>query len=181
MSEKITRTEQKVKEPFALGSGDVFIDGERRFYWNPGPYDGMLALHAGWKDLRLTEQDRSYLLVPEGTRNASSVLGGTEAYSGEKRDLLAFITDYTAQMLHRFGAVDISVNLNKLAVTRGEDRRCFIVPAHDLSADPESIATWRALLVEDVREVVSLEQNPELIEDFMDVINDLLRGEGNDQ
>ncbi|HSD55835.1 MAG TPA: hypothetical protein VLA92_01645 [Candidatus Saccharimonadales bacterium] len=146
---------------FRIGSPDlgheVVIDGERRFFWHVGPHDTRLAEVAGWSDLDATDEDDGIgsIKIPEDARSASSALGGMEARMGEKDQILGFVTKYANDVYKQFGAVDGSLSLDTVGVTRG-NKKMFAVPPHNLMSvdNPAEYSGWYNALCTDLEDIL---------------------------
>lgn len=145
--------------PFRVGAPDRSYDyvmGGARFYeWQATDTDAYLSRIAGWGKLILVREGQ--LELPISVRSASSVLSGTEAFPGEKDEVVRFMVDYTGMVRKTLQATDVSLALDTVAVMRGSKDK-LVVPPHTLETDAEAVAAWYSALDEDLAKV--LEQEP---------------------
>jgi hypothetical protein len=93
-------------------------------------------------------------------------------------ELLGFIADYIREPYEQLGAVDASLQLDTVAVTKA-DRKIFVSPPHTLTsvANDEDLAVWFAHLVTDIQDVLSTDQNKdELMRLFIERLGSLKPG-----
>ncbi len=143
-------------------------DGQRRFFWIPGPHDKALALLAGWAKLpHGVTRDRGMIVLPGTARSAANVLSGVPAWSTEKDEVLKFMAGYANAAYGQFGAPDVSLSLDTVAISRG-DVPSFIVPPHQVDPEPASAHLWLDGLVFDLRQVlVGDTRQDDLIQGFV--------------
>lgn len=178
---------EEVGSVFHIGDPTVSMDiqfkkdleqGPQRFYaWEMTPADEQLADMARWQEyVAGTYGGFTYLDVPNGTRAARSILGGVEAWQGEKADIIQFIEDYEGDIYNRFNAVDASVSLDTVARTK--DRKgFFITPPHHLVGDREEAKAWLERLQQELDEVLLTDENRKhLVEQFSDMVKQLPNG-----
>lgn len=161
------------KEPVALPSDSVFrignprqteewsIDNRRVLKWLPSEEDFAYGEVAGWAELPNTvdEEGFGYIEIPAGTRSASSVLSGLEAWEGEKASILDFLVKYQTTLRRQFGVLDSSVTLETVAIAK--DRFMFVTPPHAATNDFEAMNTWHNELMKDLDKVLAIEPNRE--------------------
>lgn len=146
---------------------EYFKDGRKILQWVAGDLDESLADLAGWKNLphALPRDEMGCLEIPAGTRSASSVLSGMEAWEGEKAEVLSFVAEYEKHVSEKFGGVDVGVNLDTVAVTK--DRKFFIVPPHIVSREESDKSVWFMNWVKDLEQVLATEPSRrDLIDDY---------------
>jgi hypothetical protein len=139
---------------------DVVLDGgaKRRIYWQPALEDELLAGYAGWAHLRRgDETGNEYLDVPVNARRASTILGGVEAFDGEKNEIVTGITRYIARVSKDLHAVDLSLSFDSIGVDRGNNMM-FAAPPHRLSNDPMQVSKWANNIYQD--SALILEKDP---------------------
>jgi hypothetical protein len=137
------------QEVFHLGNPDVMedvvTDNQRYLYWSIKHEDAAVAETAGWKEFRGDDEAKGLvgtLEVPMDTISAKSALAGMEAWMGEKDEILEAIGKYVNRIQHRFGSIDTSLNLESVAVTRG-NQKIFVLPPHNLvTYDSNVAAKW---------------------------------------
>jgi hypothetical protein len=124
---------------------EVIEDGKRVLSWKLGSQDIALGPVAGWNIFPITvatDGSTGHLLLPDGTRNAPSVLSGMEAWSGEKRAVVERAGQYMTDIYARFGFYDTGFAWNQVGVTPDQD--IFIAPPNTPSAVPEDQAqAWQ--------------------------------------
>jgi hypothetical protein len=154
---------------------DVIESGKRVLRWQSSPEDWQLGDLAGWNSAFFrpgTEvEGHVHIEIPRNVSTAGSVLSGTEAWQGEKDDVIDFITGYQKKVRAQFNALDTSVTLDTVAVFTvleiSKDRLMFIVPPHHLSRDSAEIKQWASKLVDDLDRILVKEpKRQELIERF---------------
>lgn len=154
--------EEMVESVFRIGQPDhsqeVIIEGVRYLRWIPNDEEH-LAPYAGWAHLHngVGEDGIAFLEVPAGTRSAGTILAGSEAWEGEKSEIIDFLTNYTASTFQDFGGIDSSLSMDTLAVTK--ERRMFATPPHALITDRQEITTWLNSLLLDLQNVLVNEPN----------------------
>lgn len=138
-------------------------DKNRLFYWEKSIYDDKLASIAGWKDLvhASTDVNTNCLEIPLNARRSSSVLGGVEAWAGEKSEVISFIGKYIVAVADTFKAVDTSLSLDTVSVARGNSL-FFVTPPHYLTDASPAVDVWLQELHTDVAQV--LERDPKQAE-----------------
>ncbi len=142
-----------------MGEDDGY---ERVFVWQNSEMDQAMAEIAGWGTLYTGEEEGyGYLSIPKGTRPARSVLGGMQAWSGEKIELLSFIRQYVKSTKETFEGVDVSLSLDTVARTKNND--FFVVPPHDLAKEPEEMHDWLRGLIEDLEAVLANDERREIL------------------
>lgn len=172
-----------ISMPNVQPTGDVFRVGRRgdsydfssddvRYYaWYNHPItkeSTYASILAGWTQLPVKEsQDGAltYVELPEGTRNASSVLGGVESFNDHDL-VLERILKYQKTLFNRVGLVDMAVSLDSVAVTRDGD--IYIMPPHVMGKTGDDRALWFETFSEEILEVLSEEDNT--LHSFMDKI-----------
>jgi hypothetical protein len=143
-------------------------NGLRYFQWQTTGLDQYLCGMAGWGKL-LNEQindNLARLVLPGDLRSASNALPGVEAFDGEKRAIIDFISNYEAAVYEYYGAYDVNLNLDTIGVGRGNDR-ILMLPPHRHSADTTENAHWQEALRADLEVILEAEpQAAELIDSF---------------
>lgn len=155
---------------------EVVRDGRRYLYWYLGADDERVAPFAGWQERSYEHHDNvGRIEMPLDARSASSALAGAEAWMGEKDQILSAMSGYARHIFDRFGAVDTNLQLDSVAVTRGNEA-IFMVPPHNLVQVSEAEAReWLETLHEDIEVVLSSDpRNSELLSGF-DQSTDFLR------
>lgn len=111
---------------------ELINDGERIIIWELLGNERELARVAGIDRFDFRESGEGYgeLHIPEGTRNASSVLSGVEAWEGEKKSIVSAVSAYI-KYLRRFNHFDR--HLSWSTVGRTPQNQIFIVPPYELS------------------------------------------------
>jgi hypothetical protein len=159
---------------FRIGRPDLaqetIIDGKRRFFWHVNSQDTQLAELAGWHRLDATDEGEGIgsIEIPDDARSASSALGGMEARMGEKDQILDFVSGYANTLYERFGAVDGSLSLDTVGVTRGNEK-IFVVPPHNLLQveDPAAYSGWYDSMRADLEDIlISDPRRDELVSKF---------------
>jgi hypothetical protein len=149
-------------------SQEVMIDGERRFFWHVGERDNEFSKLAKWDVLDPADEGDGIasITIPEGTRSASSALGGVEAWSGEKDQILDFISGYARSVLREVHVVDGGLSLDTVGITRGNERM-FVVPPHSVIEEALEAATWYEGLRSDIEDVLTADpRKDELVAKF---------------
>jgi hypothetical protein len=160
-------------------SGELSAEGRRLFYWAPSAEDHLFSEAAGWSNLVVpqtewqTLNDQSQLVVPAAwlelpstTASASSVLAGTEAWLGQKKEVVDFVVGYAQRVYAEHNVVDTSVNLDTVGVTRGNEQ-IFVVPPHYAEHDQSTAGVWLSVVYHDLEAVLRTEPNrEELLNDF---------------
>lgn len=148
----------------------------RFLIWEPGDNDEELARIAGWEDFIAGKiEGKWFVEVPNGTRPARGILGGVQAWDGEKAEVIQFIVDYTKMVYEQFGAVDTSVSLDTTA--RSNDGRFFITPPHNLVRDENEINIWSEGVRSDICEVTITDENRQaLAVSFGQAVNAIRHG-----
>lgn len=139
-----------------------FEPGKRYYFFDMGPDDMKLAQIAGWEEY-LAGNGSQYLIVPKGTRSAQSILGGLEAWEGEKLNIVNFISGYTNVVKEQFGDhVDIGLSLASVARTKNE--KVFNLPPHKLTNNSTDIQRWSQNLLDDTDDILANDdQRPKLV------------------
>lgn len=163
---------------FRLGSEEanteILVDDRRIMSWILTGREDQTAEIAGWSDLehRLdTDSGQGYLLLPEGTRNAQSVLGSTEAWTGEKESVVDRAADYILDM-HQSQGYYPNFSWDLLGIT--PDQKMLIVPPNTVNQQEAKVEP--ANLYEGVFEQLSIllkndRQNQHLANKFFTKIN----------
>lgn len=164
---------QNVVPPiFLVGASDhnreLIVDNSRILVWQLTGQEERLAAIAGWADMKhqITGKD-GYLAVPKATRNARSLLSGTEAYNGEKRAIVDSAATYLKKAREEFGAEDTGFSWASVGVT--PDHSVFIAPPN-MGPDTEyadDVVRWRFDTVEELRILLQNDQaNQDLVKNF---------------
>ncbi|MEK7153553.1 MAG: hypothetical protein AAB834_06390 [Patescibacteria group bacterium] len=151
--------------------------GRRYFHWPLDPSDLAMAEMAGWNVFPFSNRDGiGRLELPTEIRSASSALAGAEAWLGEKDQILSAMSGYARKIYERFGYVDTNLQLDSVAVTRGNDIMCM-VPPHNLRPEGEATA-WLDRLQQDVRDVLGGDpRRDELLHGFQTAMEFLTEGQ----
>lgn len=162
---------------FAIGnphySHEMSEDGLRTFRWTLGEDDESLAEIAGWESYRAEEAEVGFgrLLVPIGSRSASTVLAGLEAWAGEKLNVVRYVAKYQNTIKKLGGVVDIGVAFDSVAVTK--DHNCFITPPHILSGSQTDADMWTQDAILDLQAILADEPNVGfLVQEFLLAISE---------
>lgn len=149
---------QNVVPPmYRLGSGegdseDIVVGNKRIFSWNLYGNESKLSTIAGWNRLNhiLESKGRGYLFLPEGTRNASSVLSGLEAYEGEKAEIVDAGIKYLKEAKKLYGGDDIQFSWKALAIT--PEQEIFVAPPHSptINSNDLLVQNWRQSLEDEL-------------------------------
>lgn len=163
----------RVGELFNFGEqrgikAEIIENGERHFYWKQGLYDDELARPAGWR--RYYVPEGGYIVIPEGSRPASSVLAGTEVNPGEKGAVVDFLVHYASQNALRRGIVDAAASLDNLVVPRGEDRQLFLLPPHAPSPSSVDLKSWAYKTADDIDAILAPTGQRWLAHDFREQV-----------
>lgn len=157
---------------FSIGDRGVSYDvrerGERRlFLWMYNDEDFNLAKVAGWAEmLEGIEDGVAYLNIPEGTRSARSILGGLEAWPGEKRHIIDFMADYKKKVQSEFELYDATLSLKTIARTK--DGRFFVTPPHDLILDTVRVEDHKTVLAQELDQVLLRDENHDELVAYFD-------------
>jgi hypothetical protein len=143
---------------------DEYFEGTNHVVaWHMSEVDRRVAPIAGWDRFPLSLDPRDSLAelhLPSDTRNASGVLGGVEAWPGEKRQLIEHLCSYVAKTKKEFGQIDLNVSADHIGVVQGAaGNRVFFAPPHRLSASQKDIDKWIDLTQKDLTEVLDGEPN----------------------
>lgn len=159
----------KVPSLFRIGNRElteeVIAGGTRFLRWMPNGHEALGAL-AGWGRLQRGHSDSAgfdFIIVPEGTRSSSTVLGGLEAWDGEKAETLDFISKYVRATIGRYGSVDTSVTLDTVAVTK--DRYTFATPPHTPETGTSARLNWLTKITNDLELVLVTDPNRDILID----------------
>lgn len=163
----------RVGELFNFGEqrgikAEIIENGERHFYWRRGMYDDELALTAGWRRYYVPED--GYIIIPEGSRPASSVLAGAEVNSGEKGAILDFLVHYASQNAWKRQVIDTAASLDNLVVPRGEGRQLFLLPPHAPSPSGVDLKSWAYKTADDIDAILAPSNQRELAYEFRDKV-----------
>lgn len=143
-------------------------EGKRLFLWSVNPGDQEVASLAGWGTFPWAVNGMvGSLEIPYDTRSASSALGGTEAWVGEKDQILNAMALYANNVYQEHRVIDTNLQLDSMGVTRGNDV-LFMAPPHNLTVLEAPIArSWYDALVTDIDEVLSADpRREELVGNF---------------
>jgi hypothetical protein len=158
---------------------EIYKGGMRLFKWLPmetgQDASKSLASLAGWDQFPhgTGEDGIDFIELPAGTRNATSVLSGMEAWEGEKAEILEFVANYEREVLKEFNKFDLSVGFDTVGVTK--ERKMFIAPPNDLSDDPETMTEWVRGSVLDLNNILLADPNRmKLITLYLRGLNDIL-------
>jgi hypothetical protein len=112
--------------------------------------DRELASAAGWDRLPywLAEGDWSYIALPEGTRNALSVLSAAEAYRGERASIIAVASHYLTISRTILGSA--ASRLSWYSMGRTPSGQTFVAPPHGIDLDGCEPPTSGGSLVEEL-------------------------------
>ena len=148
-------------------SSDVVLDGNRYFGWIPTLEDERFAPFAGWDEFPRTDNPEfSQLEIPSDTRSAASVLAGTEAWPGEKDQVIEYLVGYVQNVHNHLGVVDTGLQLDGIGITRGNEQM-FVLPPHDGRTDTESAGKWLQAIRADLHSVLLADpRREELLEQF---------------
>lgn len=166
--------EEVVPPMYRLGDGEnskeVVIDGYRILSWRLAGNEQQLAAIAGWQAIThdlVTEEGEGYLFLPEGTRNARSILSGMEAYKGEKAAVIRAAAEYLKKAKRLFGEDDTQFSWTSLAIT--PEHRTFIAPPHMLKpqVSADEVGQWKGNLLEELSLMLQNDElNHTLVADF---------------
>jgi hypothetical protein len=167
---------------FSIGNPELsneFVNGGvRTFRWLRSEDDLVVADLAGWRPFEVHEPEKEFglLKIPSGTRSAATLLGGLEAWEGEKVDVVRFIDEYQAKVKKLTGQIDIGVGFDTVAITK--DRQLFITPPHVLSSAESDMGLWIRGSLEDLSQILVDDPNiSEIVEEFEKGAHDVLRGD----
>ena len=143
----------------ALGAEQTSIDfhkeSERLYRWKRNG-DIQFSKIADWENFLASIDDEfGYLKIPKGTRSATSVLSGLEAWSGEKREIIDYVVHYQQTVAEAFGGIDTTVEFDKVAVTK--DRKMFVVPPHHVADALGDQETWLLMASDDLNGILRTE------------------------
>jgi|GEM_PF-2745416 len=138
---------------------ETLADGKRILSWRIRGDDVQLAELAGWEDEKIfpmtIEGETGHLYLPTGTRNAHSILSGTEAWSGEKRAVVERVGQYLRDIHARFGVYDTDFSWKQVGITPDQD--IFIAPPNtpvatvSRPAEPaQPRQAWQEMVVEEL-------------------------------
>jgi hypothetical protein len=155
--------------------------GKRYFQWAVGPSDNAMSGLAGWDKFprkAAEEGDIATIELPMDTRSASSALAGAEAWQGEKDEILKAMSGSSRALHERFGVVDTNLQLDSVAVTRGNEV-IFMVPPHNIVETGDELARgWLEQLHDDIGDVLGADpRRDELLHNFQTEMG-FLGGEG---
>jgi hypothetical protein len=77
------------------------------------------------------EGELGYMQLPSGTRNAKSVLSGTEAWSGEKLKIIKTVSDYINDLKDQGLGFDENLSWTGIGIT--PDLDIFIAPPNKIT------------------------------------------------
>jgi hypothetical protein len=155
-----------IHTPYSIGQLDRTLDivigeNDRRIYWEASEDDNLVRPYSGWDELvKVDETGNEYLDVPTNARRASTILGGMEAWMGEKDEILSVITRYISRVAIDLKAVDVSLSLDTIGVERG-NYHMFAAPPHQLETDARVIQDWAENLYNDAEQVLALDPRKE--------------------
>lgn len=139
---------------YRLGSDrlnkEVITEGQRTLTWRLVGGDAELAIIAGWNifPAEYTE-GHGTLQLPLGTRNASGILAGKEAWEGEKGAIVDRVVAYLRDLHRATGLFDIDFAWAHVGITPAQD--VFIAPPNaPATASATEIETWQRGLVSDL-------------------------------
>lgn len=157
IKDKFNITEQSEVVPpiFLLGesalSQEVVIGEHRIRTWPLFGNEVEMSSIAGWGLLPFEvdkESNAGALYIPEGTRNAESVLAGTEAWKNEKRELVDFVLKYFSDISKVYTADSHDVNLTWSSVGVTPSHDFFIAPPNEILMNDSSSKTTSDRLTE---------------------------------
>lgn len=94
----------------------------------------------------------AYLEIPIGTRSASSVLAGAEAWPGEKLEIVDFLVSYVSATAQDMGGgIDGNLSLDTIAVTK--DRKLLATPPHELVVSRRGVGVVLNGLLADLQRI----------------------------
>jgi hypothetical protein len=132
--------------------------------WETTDTDKLVAPIAGWNKFPIRFEDaRGYLEVPSNTRNGSSILGGVEAWAGEKQDLVKYLCNYVDIVYKKFGNIDKHAGFDYLGVFVGETAgdQFFIAPPHVFTDKQSDIREWVASTIDDLEVILASDPHQE--------------------
>lgn len=140
---------------FELGDGDNRLeyieDGQRTLAWQLTGNEDMMGQFANWQVLPHEFGDGvGYLRVPEATRNARSILSGTEAYTGEKARVVEAACTYLKSIKRELDSADMGFSWKSVGVTP-EEGTVFVAPPHTLVREAEVPKQWAEEIVSELR------------------------------
>lgn len=153
---------------------DIATHEGRKVYWEPTPDDEKISGIAGWSDRVYQDNDGQYILLPKSARRASSVLGGMEAWEGEKFEVVNRLARYAVETWAEFGALDTHATLDTLTVDRTQTVVVFL-PPHELSNDVRSMDGWFESNIADLAKIVDSDPNKDSIVRPLIVARDYVR------
>lgn len=149
---------------------EYFEHGEHRTDWALSEDDYLLAEIAGWDKFILgdmigrDDNEIASLVVPVITRNASSVLGGVEAWIDEKRTIINKLSSYASAVHKLYGGIDINASISRMGVVQGNnDSTIFFAPPHRISRNVEEINKWVSMTEKDIEKVLYNDPNMDLL------------------
>jgi hypothetical protein len=131
---KNTPIEHEVVPPiFRLGQAitrqETIIDDMRVLSWELVGNEEEQSRIAGWSTFQIDydrESNTGNMYIPEGTRNAKSVLAGKEAWDGEKRTVVEAVAKYISNVKQQKNAFDVGLAWNTVGIT--PNRNIFVAP-----------------------------------------------------
>jgi hypothetical protein len=143
-----------VSPVYRIGDGknsrELVSNGLRTFFWRLVGNEEQMAPIGGWEELNPyinRTENRGYILFPDGTRNARSILSGMEAYEGEKAAVVEAASGYLQRAKAVLGEEDTSFSWGSVAVT--VEHKIYVAPPHGSVANPaaEEIERWKAATI----------------------------------
>lgn len=114
--------------------GEVMVNGRRAVLCPSGTKPYEIFIEKIGFDLEITEvDDKYYLFLPSGSRNAESLLSGIEAYPGEKIAVVKYVFDYMKSLVNA-GLFDPGLGLKNVGVVRQKNTDYFTIPSEYLTS-----------------------------------------------
>lgn len=164
-------------------SEEYIIGDHRYFEWYATERDHLMRDIAGWGELPFEQvqhgQANARIELPMSLRNAASVLTGREAWEGEKASVVDFMVQYARTVKSTFNAVDVSMVLDNVGVSRRGELK-IVTPPYKLTDDPFEINTWMDRLRGDMEALLANEPTQDDLLRQFDEGMSFLGGTGNE-